>query len=108
MVDKIRVGSNPQGVCVSRPTGRFVYVACPGTNKNPSNLVYKISTKSKKIVAKIKVGKGCSELAMDHEGTVLYVANTLDNTISVIAPGLNRVAGTKPTGKHPTGIAFWY
>ncbi len=104
VLDKIPVGSNPLGIRVSLPTGRYVYVACPGVDDNSNSLVFKIDTKTKKTVAKIKVGKGCSELEINTRGDYLSVINTLENTLTEIQMGTSSVVGTRSIGNCPIYI----
>jgi YVTN family beta-propeller protein len=57
-----------------------------------------------KLVAEIKVGDEPSGLAITPDGSLLYVANSLSNTVSVIDTAVNRVVRTLPVGGKPTSI----
>ena len=54
--------------------------------------------------ATIEVGDGPYGIAFT--GTNIYIANYLDNTVSVIDPTNNTATGTVPVGLGPVGVAF--
>jgi len=57
-------------------------------------------------VISLPVGKAPNALALDETAKRLYVANTLDNTVTVIATDAGTVAGTRAVGGGPTGLAI--
>jgi YVTN family beta-propeller protein len=64
-------------------------------------LVYKVSDFSK--TSTIKVGKQPSEVTFSADGTLVFVANTGDGTVSVIDPATKTVKSTITVGKAPVG-----
>jgi len=114
---EIKVGLHPNAIITS-PDNQRVYVS----NGNSDN-VYVISTQSDKVIDSIPVrislkdnpfiGSSPNALAMNKEGTRLYVANGMDNALAVIAPPGKtpgaagyRLQGYIPTGAYPAGLAL--
>lgn len=101
IIKEIPVGLHPNAIIASKD-GRFLYVA----NANSDN-VSVISAPDLKVVENIPVllipgkkayiGDSPNALAIDDEGTTLYVANGLDNAVAVIQLGSD--ASVKGTGK---------
>lgn len=54
----------------------------------------------------IAVGNGPETLAMTPDGAFVYVPNSIDGTVSVIATSTNTVVNTVPVGPNPFGIAI--
>jgi YVTN family beta-propeller protein len=114
----IQVGGHPSGI-VASPKEQFIYVA----NAN-SDSISVISTLKDEVVetidckpdGKLPFGSGSNALAINKEGTILYVANGTGNCIAVVelggssteADGLRRaksaVVGLIPTGWYPGAI----
>ena len=102
-VGTLRVGAKPQHLAFAfrGMLGPLAYVATETPNEvvvvnaDPDNL---------KIVERIAVGAAPNGVAADRIGTRLYVANQLDNTVSVIDTGTSRVIGTIPVGIKPVGV----
>lgn len=114
----IPVGGHPSGI-VASPKEQFIYVA----NAN-SDSVSVISTLKDEVVetidtkpdGKLPFGSGSNALAINKEGTILYVANGTGNCIAVVelggsateAEGLRRknsaVVGLIATGWYPGAI----
>ncbi|MEN9458224.1 MAG: hypothetical protein RL135_802 [Bacteroidota bacterium] len=65
--------------CVLSPNKKQLYISCWGCDK-----VYLFNTVERKITAEIPVGDNPNELLLNNKGTVLYVANANDNSVSVI------------------------
>lgn len=65
--------------CVLSPDNRFLYISCWGCDK-----VYQFNTAERKITASVPVGDNPNEIVLNKKGTVLYVANANDNSVSVI------------------------
>lgn len=65
--------------CVLSPNQQFLYISCWGCDK-----VYQFSTSERKILAEIPVGDNPNEMVLNKKGTILYVANANDNSVSVI------------------------
>jgi YVTN family beta-propeller protein len=51
----------------------------------------------------IIVGKGSAEVTFSFDGTVAFVANGEDNTVSAINPTSKAILATIPVGKNPVG-----
>ena len=64
-------------------------------------LVYKVSDFS--LANTINVGKQPSEVTFSADGTLVFVANTGDGTVSVINPATKAVTSTITVGKAPVG-----
>jgi YVTN family beta-propeller protein len=75
------------------PSG--IWVASSG-----DQFVVRISPRTLKVVARIKVGLGPSNPAIASDGTV-FVPNNADGTVSRIDPRRNRVVATFRVGSHP-------
>jgi YVTN family beta-propeller protein len=59
------------------------------------------------VVATIPVGNGPTGVAITPDGTQAYVANAVDNTVSVIHTATNTVAGLPiPVGSYPNWVAI--
>lgn len=117
MVKEIPVGLHPN-VIVASPDKRFLYVA----NANSDN-VYVIDAQKLSVVDSISVkldagtkgfiGDSPNALALSPRGTMLYVANGLDNAVAVIKLGANvatngkdetEIKGFIPTEAYPGGL----
>lgn len=118
VIKEITVGLHPNAV-VSSADEAFVYVA----NGN-SDMVSVISTNSLQNVAAIDVklnpgkksyiGDSPNALAVNADGSILYVANGLDNAVAVVklgsktslkGTGSDEVKGFIPTEAYPGGLA---
>ena len=116
-VKEINVGLHPNAL-VTSPDKKFVYVA----NGN-SDHVSVIDAQNLQVIDSIYVGlfkdnetligSTPNALALDESGTVLYVANGMDNAIAVVSLGRNAnskgtgqsfVKGYIPTQAYPSGI----
>ncbi|GAB2616096.1 hypothetical protein GCM10027035_10730 [Emticicia sediminis] len=114
---ELNVGLHPNAV-VASPDKKFVYVA----NGN-SDHVSVIDAQKLQVIDSIYVGlfkdnetligSTPNALALDESGTVLYVANGMDNAIAVVSLGKNAssqgtgqsfVKGYIPTQAYPSGI----
>ena len=118
LVKEIGVGLHPNAVIAS-PDKHYLYVA----NGNSDNISVIDATKlsvvdsiSVKLDAGDKgyIGDSPNALAMSPRGTVLYVANGLDNAVAVIKLGANAATNGKdetliqgfiPTEAYPGGLA---
>jgi len=116
---EVRVGLHPNAIIAS-PDEKFVYVA----NGN-SDYISVINTQTEKVSDSIYVGlfqQGIgyigstpNALAINKQGTTLYVANALDNAICVVSlgkqtssdgKGQNKIQGYIPTEAYPSGIVL--
>lgn len=113
-----RYAAMPFGVAISPDKSR-IYVTCGGSEmvtvidvprmlrfvrNHPGPLVHDLSVSSNYVIARIAVGHNPRGVALSRDGSKLFVANRLDDTISVIDTRMNRVAKTiKLDG--PAGIS---
>ncbi len=103
-----RYASQPFGVAIAPDKSR-IYVTCAGSEMvtvvdvarllrfirtHPGPYTQDLSASSNYVVTRIPVGQNPRGLALSHDGRKLFVANRLDDTISVIDTGANRVALT--------------
>ena len=77
----------------------FVYVT------NFANTVSVINTANNNVVATIPVGNFPNGLAVNPNGTRIYVVNYGDGTVSVIDTANNNVVATVPVGFLPQMVA---
>lgn len=118
VIKEITVGLHPNAI-INSTDEDFVYVA----NGN-SDMVSVISTSSLQNIAAIDVklnpgkksyiGDTPNALAINADGTILYVANGLDNAVAMVklgsktslkGTGTNEVKGFIPTEAYPGGLA---
>jgi YVTN family beta-propeller protein len=119
LIKEIPVGLHPNAIITSN-NGRFIYVA----NSN-SDKISVISVPALKVIENIPVqlmagkkgfiGDSPNALAINTDGTTLYVANGLDNAVAVIKLGANAslngkgkttISGFIPTEAYPGGLVL--
>ena len=103
-----RYASQPFGVAIAHDKSR-IYVTCGGSEMvtvvdvarllrfirtHAGPYTEDLSASANYVVARISVGHNPRGLALTHDGRRLFVANRLDDTISVIDTHSNRVAST--------------
>ena len=103
-----RYAAQPFGVAIAPDKSR-IYVTCGGSemvtaidvprllrfiHAHPEPFVQDLSASANYVVARIAVGRNPRGLALTHDGRRLFVANRLDDTISVIDTRTDRVAST--------------
>jgi len=103
-----RYATQPFGVAVSPDKSR-IYVTCGGSESvlvvdvprllryihaHPAPFALDLSASANYVVAHIAIGHNPRGLALTRDGRKLYVANRLEDTISVIDTRTNRVAST--------------
>ncbi|MEN0054509.1 MAG: bifunctional YncE family protein/alkaline phosphatase family protein [Mucilaginibacter sp.] len=118
VIKEIQVGLHPNAI-ISSPDEAFVYVA----NGN-SDMVSVLNTNSMQRVDDIDVklnpgkrsyiGDTPNALAINKQGTILYVANGLDNAVAMVklgskaasnGVGKDEIKGFIPTEAYPGGLA---
>jgi YVTN family beta-propeller protein len=57
------------------------------------------------VTAVTRVGSEPWGVAVNPDGSHVYVANFISNTVSVIATASNKVTATIAVGTHPRGVA---
>jgi len=105
-----RYAVRPFGVVITPDKSR-IYVTCEGSeivtvidaarllryvHAHPGSHVQDLSASSNYVVARIDVGHDPRGLTLTRDGRKLLVANRLEDTISVIDTGTNRIASTIP------------
>jgi YVTN family beta-propeller protein len=118
LLNEIVVGLHPNDI-ISSPDGKFIYVA----NAN-SDCVSVIDTKTDLVTEQVIVridqesnpyfGDSPNGLALSGDGTILYVANGMDNAVAVVnlgklssifsKEGKSTIAGFIPTGAYPGAV----
>ena len=103
-----RYASQPFGVAIAPDKSR-IYITCGGSeivtvvdvprllhfvHAHPQPFVQDLSASANYVVARIPVGLNPRGLTLTRDGRRLFVANRLDDTISVIDTHTNRVAST--------------
>ncbi len=95
--------------CILSPDNELLYISCWGCDKL---LVF--NTKARKIINHIAVGDNPNELCLSRSGKWLYVANSNDNSVSVINTATSKVVETlnaalypkAPSGSTTNGLAL--
>jgi YVTN family beta-propeller protein len=64
-----------------------------------------IAMATNEVIATIPVGSEPGGVAVTPDGSKVYVANSLSNTVSAIATATNTVIATIPVGANPFGVA---
>jgi YVTN family beta-propeller protein len=106
--DLERYASRPFGIAITPDKSR-IFVSCGGSEMvtvidvtrllryarlHPGSSVQDLSASANYVVARIPVGQDPRGLTLSRDGRRLFVANRLDDTISVIDTRVNRVAST--------------
>ena len=89
---------NPIALKLS-PDGKRLYVVCEG-----DNLVLAVDTHTRRVIARVKVGRRPKGIAISPDGKTLYVSNEWSDTVSEIDADSFRVLRTLKTGWGPVGI----
>jgi PQQ-dependent catabolism-associated beta-propeller protein len=89
----------PVGVVIS-PDSRRLYVANGGTHA-----VVVLDATTRRVTARIPVGRRPWGIAIARDGSRIYVANGLSNSVSAIDTKTLKVVGTAQVGERPWGIA---
>lgn len=95
--------------CILSPDQKTLYISCWGCDK----LVY-FDTQQQKITASVNVGDNPNDICISNNGQYLYVANALDNSVSVIDTRQQKVIETlnaalypdSPSGSTSNGVAL--
>ncbi len=85
--------------CVLSPDEKNLYVSLWGGEE-----VVVFDTATQTITASIKTGSHPNELLFNRKGTLLYVANANDNSVSVIKTATNTVIETMSTTLYPIAL----
>jgi YVTN family beta-propeller protein len=85
--------------CILSPDERTLYVSLWG-----GKAVAVINTESQTITSTIATGNNPNELLLNRAGTYLFVANSNDNSVSIINTKNNKVIETVSTSLFPTTL----
>jgi YVTN family beta-propeller protein len=83
--------------CILSPDQQSLYISLWG-----GAAVAIVDTRTQTITTTIKTGNNPNELLLNKSGTVLFVANASDNSVSVINTKTNKVIETVSTSLFPT------
>lgn len=83
------------------PDGRMVFVTSLGTGE-----LAIFDTKTRKEVKRLKIGHGAAGILMDPVGGRAFVANSADNSISIVNLKTLEVSGNLDVGGVPDGLAW--
>jgi YVTN family beta-propeller protein len=81
------------------PDGRRIYVTCEGNDS-----VLALDARTKRVVARVKVGHRPWGMALSPDGRTLYVSSEWSDTVSAIDAGSWQVRRTLRTGWGPVGL----
>jgi YVTN family beta-propeller protein len=101
------MGKRPHDI-VSNPLGTRLYVtikADRSVTSAVSDIVSVIDTSNNSIIYTIDVGNNPTGIAINTEGTRVYVTNYDDGTVSVINTSSHEVVATVPVGSRPNKVA---
>lgn len=85
--------------CILSPDEKSLYISLWG-----GQAVVVVNTVTQTITHEIKVGDHPNELFLNKKGTILFVANANDNTVSVISTRKNAVIETLSATLYPTSL----
>ncbi len=97
----VSVRSSPVGVAFSLPSGNAAYVTNFGSDT--VSLIDTMNLNSMNLP--VPAGSGPAGIAVAPSGKA-YVANALNDTVSVIDPGLATIIATVNVGRSPAGITI--
>jgi YVTN family beta-propeller protein len=82
--------------CLLSPDKKHLYCSCWGCDK-----VVIVTTESMEIDGSIAVGNHPNDMVIDHKGRILYVANSNDNSVSVVDLAQKKVIETLNAALYP-------
>jgi YVTN family beta-propeller protein len=105
LIENITLGANPNAVALNPNTNK-IYVASPETD-----MIYVIDGVTNNITAKIPAGPIVGDIAVDTNefggySTLVFVANTGNNSISIIDDIKGRVVENIETGLYPFSVGI--
>ncbi|NDC41081.1 MAG: hypothetical protein EBZ77_05950, partial [Chitinophagia bacterium] len=96
-----RVPLSAEGyTCLLSPDRHYLYITLWGGKK-----VVRYDTRLRRITDSVNVGTNPNDICQSHDGRYLYVANAVDNTVSVIATAPFRVVETLNAALYPDAPA---
>lgn len=109
VVKTIKVGARARGIRIS-PDGRTIYVAVStpsGREYNEEeNRIAAIDVESGQVVAGYDIGSDPEQLAVSHDGKLLYASNENAGTASVTDVESGRLLSTLTVGIEPEGVTI--
>ncbi|HEV7374006.1 MAG TPA: beta-propeller fold lactonase family protein, partial [Pyrinomonadaceae bacterium] len=109
VVETIKAGARARGIRLS-PDGRRVYVALSTPSgqeyKEADNKIAAIDVESRKVVARYDVGSDPEQLAVSHDGKLLYASNENVGTASITDVQTGRLLSTLTVGIEPEGVTI--
>ncbi len=72
---------------------------------NVPGTVSVIDANTNEVIATIEVGNGPEGIAVDPNGTKIFVTNFFSQNVSVIDTATNKVTSTVKIGTYPLGVA---
>lgn len=92
------------------PDNRRLYVCDQGSlmGRPASNKLFEIDIDTAAVTATVEVGMGAHGVVVSEDGSLVYVTNTLEDTVSVVDAATRQVTATIPVGDAPNGIAHWH
>ena len=82
--------------CLLSPDGNTLYISLWGSDK-----VLKLDTRKEAITDSVTTGRNPNDLCITRDGKYLFVANSIDNTVSVIETATNKVIETLNSALYP-------
>lgn len=107
IVQRIGVGSAPQGVAIS-PDGLRLYTsnwgAGEGSTGGAGNTVSVVDVSTGVVINTIPIVAGGSGIVFQPNGSAFYVTNTFTNTVTVIDPRRDAVVAIVGVGRWPADV----
>ncbi|RFZ85981.1 hypothetical protein DYU05_10465 [Mucilaginibacter terrenus] len=97
IVDKVKIGAEAYS-CILSPDEKTLYISLWGGDKIA---FYNIATKK---LTTLSTGSHPNELLLNKKGTLLFVANANDNSVSIVNTASQKVLETVSTALYPTKL----
>lgn len=101
----IPVGDGPIQLHAT-PDGTKVFVANQGTDTTPSAEVSVIAVTSGSVIDTVTAGMGAHGVSISADGTMAFVTNVIDGSLSVIDTVTHEVLATHAVGSGPNGVSY--
>jgi YVTN family beta-propeller protein len=97
-------GVRPRRLAV-QPDGHYIWVlgGAPGSDDWGVTV---LTTSDARVAARIRTGRGASDLAFSDDSRFAFVANAIEGTVSIIDVAALRQVATVPAGRQPGSIAY--
>jgi YVTN family beta-propeller protein len=97
IVSKVKLGAEAYS-CILSPDEKTLYISLWGGDKVA---FYNIATQQ---ITSVRTGSHPNELLLNKKGTLLFVANANDNSVSIINTATHRTIETVATALYPTKL----